>query len=370
MKPGQRSLDDLPLRGEDTVLVGSDDLLSAPPDRAAGGVVRALLLMALGAAAALGALFLLQDRGPKPPALVLDASVQPEPVRELEPAHDRELARLRAELESERTRTRALESQRVEAVDAAARAATQLAELRIQTASQQSAGDQLEASRSRIEVLEQELAEERDQSRVAQRLLSSARGQLAELEQQLQQERRREPEPEPPRAAAPAPLELDRLRSELEQARAASRRSAGDLLDVEAELGRERAARIEAESELARARRAASARPSPAATAPSPAAARAPEPAPVVPPRLIQSPVVRYPSAARARQLEGEVLVRVLVAPSGQVLEAQIERSAAAGSIFDQAALQAARGCRFEPARQSGRPVQYWTRIPIRFRLR
>jgi protein TonB len=37
--------------------------------------------------------------------------------------------------------------------------------------------------------------------------------------------------------------------------------------------------------------------------------------------------------------------------------------------LFDDAALQRARGCRFFPAMRSGAPVESWVEFPVRFAL-
>jgi TonB family protein len=364
MDPTNRSklLEDLPLRRDQTVLLESEELFDQRGGRAGRRALRALLLVLLGAAAALLAEFWLRERRAEAPALVLDSSVQrvaPAPVSAPTPTPELELERMRAELANERARAAGLEAQRAAAVEAAARAATDLSAARAQIESHASASQQIETQRQRLAALEQDLARERSEHQETQTLLSDTRGQLSQLQQKLARETERAARP-----ALPSDPEVERLRQELEQERSRSRRSAADLLQAQSELAGEKSDREDAEAELARLRK-------PARTQEAAAARLAPQPSPVtVPPRLIQSPEVRYPGLARARQLEGDVQVRVLVSTRGEVLEAEIEKSAAGGRLFDQAALQAARACRFEPARQDGHPVESWTRIPIQFRLR
>lgn len=97
----------------------------------------------------------------------------------------------------------------------------------------------------------------------------------------------------------------------------------------------------------------------------------APPPAPAedfTPPRLIELPPPEYPAAGQRMGIEGVVVLQVLVAPDGRVLEANPvgERL---GMGFEVAARRAAYAARFEPARRNGVPVQGETRIAIRFKL-
>src|SRR6185369_7738395 len=79
----------------------------------------------------------------------------------------------------------------------------------------------------------------------------------------------------------------------------------------------------------------------PPRAAPPPAAAAPPEPEPVnmgevlTPPRRVSGEAARYPDAARRLQLEGSVLVDVVVEPTGSVGAVRVLESA--GSILDQA---------------------------------
>ncbi len=100
----------------------------------------------------------------------------------------------------------------------------------------------------------------------------------------------------------------------------------------------------------------------PAATAAVPAPARsAPAPAPT--PRLISAPPPRYPVVAMRRKIEGRVTVQFTIQPDGSVGSPSVV-SADPPGVFDQAALAAARGWRFEPV---GRAVG--SMREVRFRL-
>jgi protein TonB len=57
------------------------------------------------------------------------------------------------------------------------------------------------------------------------------------------------------------------------------------------------------------------------------------------------------------------------VLANGHVGEVQIERSAG-HSDLDEAAAEAIKKWRFEPARRGNQPVAVWLRMPVRFVLR
>lgn len=91
------------------------------------------------------------------------------------------------------------------------------------------------------------------------------------------------------------------------------------------------------------------------------------EAAPIVPPRLLKAGSVRVPPSARRLREEVIVEVRVLVGPDGSVLATELA-SAPAGRGLDEAALDAARRGRYQPATQAGQPIQFWTTLKVRFR--
>lgn len=68
------------------------------------------------------------------------------------------------------------------------------------------------------------------------------------------------------------------------------------------------------------------------------------------------------------RGIEGAVTLRVKVDMQGRPADVQI--AAASGwRLFDEAALQQARNCRFMPARRGGQPIDSWVEFPVRFVL-
>ena len=84
-------------------------------------------------------------------------------------------------------------------------------------------------------------------------------------------------------------------------------------------------------------------------------------------PKLLHFQPPDYPEMARISQLEGTVIVKVLVGPDGSVLAAEILQGA--HQMLNRSALAAARRCKFEPGKQRNIPVKAWMAIPYNFRL-
>lgn len=81
-----------------------------------------------------------------------------------------------------------------------------------------------------------------------------------------------------------------------------------------------------------------------------------------------QCPPAPHPAALRERGIEGAVLLRVKVDVQGRAADVQL----IAGSgwrLFDEAALQQVRACRFIPATQGGQAIDSWVEFPVRFAL-
>jgi protein TonB len=70
----------------------------------------------------------------------------------------------------------------------------------------------------------------------------------------------------------------------------------------------------------------------------------------------------------RERGIQGELRLRVHVAPDGRAAEVQLLASSG-WRLFDEAALAQVRGCRFRPAKADGQAVADWVEFPVRFRL-
>ena len=82
-----------------------------------------------------------------------------------------------------------------------------------------------------------------------------------------------------------------------------------------------------------------------------------------------RNPPPVYPAAARRREQQGTVTVKVLVGADGSVERAEIADSSGFDSL-DDAALDTVRSrWRFVPARHGGIAVESWVLVPIRFAL-
>jgi protein TonB len=117
---------------------------------------------------------------------------------------------------------------------------------------------------------------------------------------------------------------------------------------------------------------AAEARPAEPIPAPTPTSASASQPATAavldpVPDADNEPPV--YPEAARRAREEGTVVVEVLIDSSGRVTAASISESSGY-ALLDAAALEAARGWWFLPAREDGVAVAGRLVLPVTFRMR
>jgi protein TonB len=76
-----------------------------------------------------------------------------------------------------------------------------------------------------------------------------------------------------------------------------------------------------------------------------------------------------YPAEARRAQAEGTTTVRAHITADGAIDQIQVQGSAGHPAL-DQAAVDAVRRWRFEPARSGSVAVAVWAVIPVEFRLR
>jgi protein TonB len=76
-----------------------------------------------------------------------------------------------------------------------------------------------------------------------------------------------------------------------------------------------------------------------------------------------------YPANARRLGVQGTTLLSVFVAADGRVADVVVKQSAGHPDL-DQAAADAVRRWRFEPARRGNEPVAMWVLLPVEFRLR
>jgi protein TonB len=77
----------------------------------------------------------------------------------------------------------------------------------------------------------------------------------------------------------------------------------------------------------------------------------------------------RYPASARRQGIQGTTLLRVFVASDGRVTDVGVERTAGHPEL-DDAAADAVRRWRFDPARRGDEAVGMWVLLPVEFRLR
>jgi protein TonB len=76
-----------------------------------------------------------------------------------------------------------------------------------------------------------------------------------------------------------------------------------------------------------------------------------------------------YPARAKRMNVEGTVVVELVVDAAGLPRESSV-RSAEPPGYFEEAALSAARNMRFIPGKLKGTPVNTMVRLPFAFRLR
>jgi periplasmic protein TonB len=75
-----------------------------------------------------------------------------------------------------------------------------------------------------------------------------------------------------------------------------------------------------------------------------------------------------YPDAARRAGIQGTTLLRIHIEVDGRVGDVTVARSAGHQAL-DEAAAEAVRRWRFEPALSSAGPVSMWAVVPIEFRI-
>jgi protein TonB len=86
------------------------------------------------------------------------------------------------------------------------------------------------------------------------------------------------------------------------------------------------------------------------------------------PPQPISMGGVVFPTDAKAQRIEGYAIVAYDVTADGTVTNAEVVESVPPG-VFDEAALTAVRGWRFQPAVQNGEPIQFHLTSTVRFKL-
>jgi protein TonB len=82
-------------------------------------------------------------------------------------------------------------------------------------------------------------------------------------------------------------------------------------------------------------------------------------------PQLLSIPRPTYTKVMRQAEAEGTVTVQALVGKDGRVQDAFVRDGGIV--LLNDAALDAVRQARFEPARSDGEPIAVWVALPIRF---
>lgn len=107
-------------------------------------------------------------------------------------------------------------------------------------------------------------------------------------------------------------------------------------------------------------------------TPPSPPAPKAPATPEVTPPNYnadyLKNPQPVYPNMSRRLRETGTVQLRVRVSVDGQPLEILLANSSGYARL-DDAAKDAVKKYRFQPAMRGGKPVEAWVVVPLEFSL-
>jgi periplasmic protein TonB len=88
----------------------------------------------------------------------------------------------------------------------------------------------------------------------------------------------------------------------------------------------------------------------------------------ITPPSLLREVKPDYTQEARRRNVEGDVVLEVVVRSDGSVGQVRLVQGLGAG--LDQRAIEAVRQWRFSPARRHGAPVDVVVEIAVEFKLR
>lgn len=75
-----------------------------------------------------------------------------------------------------------------------------------------------------------------------------------------------------------------------------------------------------------------------------------------------------YPMLSRKRKEQGTVWLFLLVSKDGLVTELKLKKTSGFDRL-DQAALQAVKKWKFQPALKQGQPIDYWYELPLKFSL-
>lgn len=91
--------------------------------------------------------------------------------------------------------------------------------------------------------------------------------------------------------------------------------------------------------------------------------------APIIPPRPIALVLPEYPEEEKKNRVEGVVKVSLHIDETGRVVDAVVVENTTGSERCAAAALRAAKGTRFIPARRGKKPIPYWVTMPFTFSL-
>jgi TonB family protein len=91
-------------------------------------------------------------------------------------------------------------------------------------------------------------------------------------------------------------------------------------------------------------------------------------PSDVIPPRIIKRVEPRYPDLARKANIQGVVIIEVVISKTGKVRSARVLRSTG-NSGLDEAAIEAVKQWEFTPSLLNGAPVEVFLTVTVSFRL-
>lgn len=89
----------------------------------------------------------------------------------------------------------------------------------------------------------------------------------------------------------------------------------------------------------------------------------------IIPPRPIALVLPEYPEEDKRKKVEGVVKVSLHIDETGRVIDAVVVENTTGSERCAAAALRAAKGTRFIPARRGGKPIPYWVTMPYTFSL-
>jgi len=78
---------------------------------------------------------------------------------------------------------------------------------------------------------------------------------------------------------------------------------------------------------------------------------------------------IKYPRLALRRQIEGTVVLGVLIDIDGNAEKITVIKKAKSNMGFEKAAIRAVRGLKWKPAQQREKPVKVWVALPIKFNV-